>query len=106
MKSRIELALDACSGLTDEELAKRGNGSFAKMIERKRNYAFAARSLNSTQEVLMAELKSARKQLAAAQEEVGKAQALIAMLEHLDAPVTDTSQALELIEDALKKSAS
>lgn len=106
MKSRIELALDACSGLTDEELTQRGKGSFAKMIERKRNYAFAARSLNSTQEVLMSELKNARKQLAAAQEQVGKAQALIAMIEHLDAPIDDTTQAQALIESTLKKSAS
>ena len=43
MTDRIALALAACEGHTNEELAQRGAGGFKYMIERKRAYARAAR---------------------------------------------------------------
>lgn len=45
-QTRIQLALAACQGLTDEDLQQRGPGGFKAMIERKRKYASAARTLN------------------------------------------------------------
>lgn len=95
--SRSILALAACEGLTDQELAKRGAGAFAKMINRKRAYAHAARTLKVTAGVMGAELLLARQQLEKAQQDLAQAQATIAMLDAMDAPVTDTSAASELL---------
>lgn len=105
MTNRITLAMNACAGLTDEELEARGKGSFAKMINRKRQYAAAARSLKASSDVVGKEFKLAMAQLQKAQEELAKAQATIAALEALDAPVGDTSEADAMLSEALKKSA-
>ena len=45
MTDRTTLALAACAGLSDAELAERGNQGYAKMIQRKRKYAQAARMM-------------------------------------------------------------
>jgi hypothetical protein len=44
-QKRIQLAMAACEGLSDEELAQRGTGSFKKMIERKRAYSKTSKEL-------------------------------------------------------------
>lgn len=105
MITRSALALAACEGLTDAELAKRGAGSFAKMINRKRAYAHAARMLNSNCAVMAQELVAARKQLAEAQQELAKQQTLVNELMALDAEITDTSTADALMADIIKKPA-
>ena len=87
---RIALALAACAGLNDAELAKRGQGAFFAMIDRKRKYAAAARILAVTNELLAKELAQAKKALAAAQAELAEIKAL-------DAPVGDTTQALSML---------
>ncbi|MEN6544481.1 MAG: hypothetical protein ABFE07_00395 [Armatimonadia bacterium] len=96
MADRIALALAACEGLTNEELAARGAGSFKKMIRRKRMYATVARGLAMDVQVVAGKL-------AKAQDEAAKAKATASMLESLDAPITDTSQAQELLASALQK---
>lgn len=86
--SRTELALAACAGLSDEELAKRGKGAFAAMIQRKRAYASAAR-------ITAGQLEKVSKKLAAQDKQIAELQAkLTAMMAgQLDAPVEDTSMA-------------
>lgn len=100
MTDRTTLALAACEGLTDEDLAQRGPGAFAKMIERKRKYAMAARVIASAVPQLEATIASLQQQLALAQ-------AQLATLQELDAPVTDTAEAAALLASlSLKKDAS
>ena len=84
------LALAACAGISDAELAERGNQGYAKMIQRKRKYAQAARLMA----VANAHLA---KGLAKTQAALKAAQAQITTLEQLDAPVGDTSQALSML---------
>ena len=103
MTSRIQLALAACEGLTDEELAKRGAGSFAKMINRKRQYAAAARTLKAASDVMGNELALTIKQMEKAQSDLAKAQSTVATMDMLDAPITDTSQADAMLAKALGK---
>lgn len=90
MTDRTTLALAACAGIDDAELAQRGAQGFKAMIERKRKYAAAARMAALANEVLAQELKQTRKDLAAV-----KAQ--LTALEQLDAPVGDTSQAAGML---------
>lgn len=105
MTDRITLAINACAGLSDEELIKRGYGGFAKMINRKRQYATAARTFKAASDVVSKELGTAMARLHAAQMELAKAQDTIAALEMLDAPIVDTSEADAMLSAALKKSA-
>lgn len=97
MTDRTTLALQTCQGLSDEELAKRGAQAFAKMIDRKRKYAVAARTMAAAVGVLQHELAQARKQLQQAQSDLAQAQAKIATLEQLDTPITDTSEAASML---------
>lgn len=100
MTDRITLALAACQGMTDEDLAKRGTGAFAKMIDRKRKYAFAARTL-------AAGVPALEKKVAELQHQLALAKTQIASLQELDAPVTDTTEAAALLASlSTKKDAS
>lgn len=99
MTDRITLALAACQGMTDEDLAKRGTGAFAKMIDRKRKYAFAARTL-------AAAVPTLEKKVAELQHQLALAQAQLASLQELDEPVTDTTEAAALLANLSKKDAS
>lgn len=87
---RIALALAACQGLTDDDLAARGPGGFAKMIDRKRRYATAARTLDVVVKMAAARLKDTTAKLELAQ-------AQLASLAALDAPVADTTQAAGML---------
>lgn len=99
MKDRTTLAIAACEGLTNEDLAQRGAGAFAKMIERKRKYAFAARTLADT-------LSAAKKTIDNLQQQLALAQAQIATMQELDAPVPDTTEAAALLASiSVKKDA-
>lgn len=90
MTDRATLALAACQGLDDTDLAQRGAQGFKNMIDRKRKYAAAARILAVANEHLA-------KELAKTQAALKAAQAQITTLEQLDAPVGDTSQALSML---------
>lgn len=90
MTDRTTLALAACQGLTDEELAQRGTSGYRKMRDRKRQYATAARMLAKGLELAEAKIAALQKQLAQAQKHA-------AALEQLDAPVTDTTQAADML---------
>ena len=90
MTDRTTIALAACKGMTDADLAQRGTAGFAKMIDRKRKYATAARTLAAAGNKLATENEALKKQVAALQ-------AQLATLEQLDAPVTDTSAAQSLL---------
>ncbi len=87
---RTTLALAACQGLTNEELAKRGPGGYLKMRDRKRSYATAAR-------VLATGMDAADLKIAQLQAELEAAKKKIAALEQIDAPVTDTTQAASVL---------
>lgn len=87
---RIALTLAACQGMTDDDLAARGPGGFAKMIDRKRRYATAARALDAVVKVAAARLKDTAAKLELAQ-------AQLAELQALDAPVADTTQAADML---------
>ena len=87
---RIALALAACEGLTNEELAQRGPGGFKAMIERKRNYANAARHFAAI-------LKQAGKKVQALQQQLIAQQATMATIEQMDKPVADVSAAAALL---------
>ena len=98
MTDRTTLALAACQGLDDTELAQRGAQGFAKMIQRKRKYAAAARLLA----VANAQLA---KELAKTQAALKAAQAQLTTLEQLDAPISDTSQASSMLASIAAKPA-
>lgn len=87
---RIILALAACEGMTDADLAARGKGGFLKMINRKRGYAQSARYYGAVLEKVVPALEAARKELEAMK-------AAQATLEQLDAPVEDVSEAAALL---------
>jgi hypothetical protein len=90
MTYRTTLALAACAGISDAELAERGDQGFKKMRDRKRVYAKAARMLAKGMELAEAKIADLQKQLDAAKMHT-------AALEQLDAPVTDTTQAAGLL---------
>ena len=96
MTDRTTLALAACAGISDAELAERGTQGYAKMIQRKRKYAAAARLLA----VANAQLA---KELAKTQAALKAAQAQITALEQLDAPVGDTSLAAGMLASIAAK---
>ena len=96
MTDRATLALAACQGLDDTDLAQRGAQGFKNMIDRKRKYAAAARILVVTNQHLA-------KELAKTQSALKAAQAQITTLEQLDAPVGDTSQALSMLTALARK---
>lgn len=97
--NRADLALAACQGLTDAELADRGPQGFKKMIERKRKYATAARILTVGTTKLSQELKIARQRIADLEKQVATYQSL----EKLDSPIDDTTQAASLLANLGKK---
>lgn len=93
MTDRTTLALAACAGLDDAELAKRGPQGFKKMIERKRKYAAAAR-------LLAAGLPGMQKTIAKQQAEIEKLkvqnkilQAQVETLESYSLPAGDDTSA-------------
>lgn len=87
---RIALALAACEGLSDAELAQRGPGAFKKMIDRKRGYAQSARYYGAVLEKVVPALEAARKELASLKVSMDT-------LEQLDKPVDDVSEAAALL---------
>ena len=99
MTNRTALALAACDGLTDQDLADRGPQGFKKMIERKRKYATAARLLTVANVKLAEELKAAKAKLADLQQKVATYEAI----EKLEAPINDTAQAADLLAGISKK---
>lgn len=100
---RITLALAACEGLTNEELAYRGAGSFAKMIDRKRVYAAEARSNAVAVAMLKVGLMTCKTIIAKLQDDIAKAQRTIETLESYDGQIVDTSEAREMLDSILKK---
>jgi uncharacterized protein YlxW (UPF0749 family) len=97
MTDRTTLALAACQGLTDEDLAQRGAAGFAKMIDRKRKYATAARTLAVGGAKILKANETLSKQVAELQEQVAKLKTTMDALQNLDAPVTDTSEAATML---------
>ena len=93
MTNRTALALAACDGIPDTELADRGPQGFKRMIERKRKYATAARLLTVVNVKLGEELKAAQAKLAELQQKVATYEAI----EKLEAPISDTSAAANLL---------
>lgn len=87
---RIALALAACEGLSDAELAKRGPGGFKAMIERKRAYAHAARHNYAAGLQLMEVATKTAKELQGLK-------TLVETLEKMDQPVGDVSEAAALL---------
>lgn len=96
MTDRTTLALAACQGLSDAELAQRGPQGFGKMIQRKRKYAAAARIMA----VANAQLA---KELAKTKAALKEAQAQLTTLEQLDAPIGDTSLAAGMLASIAAK---
>lgn len=95
MKNRVELTLAACEGMTNEDLAKRGIHGFPKMIDRKRKYAFIARTLAEENQHLKGVVEALKAEIKAAN-------AKLATIEALDKPVTDTSEAEALLSGIFK----
>lgn len=85
MADRTTLALKACEGMTDEDLAQRGDKGFSKMIIRKRAYAAAARQLANQNEKLKAEMAKMAVKL-----KILTAQ--VETLESFEAPISDASK--------------
>ena len=92
-QTRIALALAACEGLSNEELAERGAGGFNAMIQRKRMYAAAARKLAAAAAAIQKKLEKTQVELAQAIQTVNT-------LEALDAPsLGDSSTAAGILAD-------
>ena len=98
MTDRTTLALAACAGISDAELAERGTQGYAKMIQRKRKYAQAARMLAVANAHLIKQLAQAKAALEAAQTQ-------LTTLEQLDAPVGDTALAAGMLAHIAAKPA-
>ena len=98
MTDRTTLALTACAGISDAELAERGTQGYAKMIQRKRKYAQAARMMAVANAHLAKELAKAQAALKAAQTQ-------LTTLEQLDAPVGDTTLAAGMLAHIAAKPA-
>lgn len=98
MTDRTTLALAACAGLNDAELAQRGAEGFKKMIQRKRKYAQAARMMAVANAHLAKELAKAQAALKAAQTQ-------LTTLEQFDAPVGDTALAAGMLAHIAAKPA-
>lgn len=90
MKDRTTLALEACQGLSDKELAQRGPAGFSKMIERKRKYAAVARLLDKVAKDQLKEIDKLKLQIKILTTQVET-------MTSLDAPVTDTSEASSML---------
>lgn len=99
MTDRTTLALAACQGLSDAELADRGPQSFKKMIERKRKYAASARILIVTAVQQEKKIEALKAQVAALTQQVATFQAI----EKLEAPVDDTTQAASMLASIASK---
>lgn len=97
--TRTELALAACEGLSDTELAERGAGSFKAMIHRKRNYAAAARTLDLAAKQLQARAKKAEAKLKDMEAQLAAVTAKYDELlaGQIEASSTDTNQAAQLL---------
>lgn len=103
MTDRTTLALAACQGLTDEELAKRGTGGYRKMRDRKRHYAALARGMAAVIVQAKAEVDKRDAIIAKLHNEIAALKMGINALQELDAPVTDTSEAASLLANLAKK---
>lgn len=100
--NRITLALAACEGLTDEELAQRGAGGFKKMIERKREYATRSHAKELSIGILKIGLRTSSVVVAKLQDELAKAHMTIQTLESLNEPVTHVTDATKMLEGIIK----
>lgn len=101
MKTRVELAMLACDGLTNDELAARGKAGFSKMITRKRMYATSARVLKATRDALADELAQSLKEIESLKAKLFQAESNLASIEMLDGPVVDLSNAKDMIALAI-----
>lgn len=95
--TRQNLALQACEGLSDAELEKRGAGAFKAMIERKRGYADSSRKLAVSLLQAGTLLGQRDKKIAALEKQVAELQAKYEAALQLDAPVENTDLAAQLL---------
>jgi cell division protein FtsB len=98
MTDRTTLALAACQGLSDAELAERGTGGYLKMRDRKRKYSTAAKMLYVAGQKQHAELQKAQARIAQLEAEV-------AALKALQADVEDTTEAAQMLQAISAKKA-
>lgn len=98
MTDRTNLALAACQGLSDAELAERGTAGYQKMRDRKRHYAKVARTMAGMGKALLDENTALKKRIA-------QLEATASQMQALDAPVTDTSAAADMLAAISKKGA-
>jgi len=105
MTDRTSLALAACKGLTDQELAERGVEGYRKMRDRKRHYAAMARGMAAVILQAKEELEKKDKHIAALTNRIAQMQMTINEMQSLDAPVGDTTQAASLLANLGKKGA-
>jgi hypothetical protein len=96
MKDRTALALEACQGMSDADLAKQGPAGFVKMVLRKRAYAGAARTLAATAKAQAAKIKQLELQI-----KILKTQ--VETLESYDTPTDDLSTAAGMLAAVMKK---
>jgi hypothetical protein len=80
-QDRIQLALAACEGLSNEELAQRGAGGFKAMIQRKRLYAQAARELHAAAVLAATKMMLAHGEVEKAKARSAKAMATMAAMD-------------------------
>lgn len=85
MKTRSELEAAACKGMTNEDLANRGEEGYGKMIMRKRYYAAGARMAAAAAQQL-------KKDLDAALERIATLEKSIVQLDALSKPVENTAE--------------
>ena len=100
--TRIALALAACEGMTDTELQERGPKAFSAMINRKRHYAAAARSMAVAVREYQQALLNATSKLLKAE----ATQTELAALDALDSTQPDTTQASAMLSALAGKKAS
>jgi hypothetical protein len=103
--NRTELALKACEGLSDAELAERGEAGFKKMIERKRAYAGKFRGLAQMVATKVApEIQAKDKRIAELEAQLADVTAKYDELlaASVEGKLDDTTEALGML-DAIKK---
>lgn len=101
---RATLALAACEGLSDQELAERGAGGYLKMRDRKRDYADKFRTLAAAMPELKKQFQARDIQIAQLSAKVMELQNQITEMQQ-DAPITDTSAAAALLANLGKTGA-
>jgi hypothetical protein len=88
---RIDLALAACEGMSDEELAQRGAGGYKAMRDRKRDYAAKFRTLAVGLPAVKKQIDASDTEISGLKQKLAVAESQLAQLKALDAPMDDTS---------------